>query len=374
MKIVIFGLSISSSWGNGHATLWRGILRALAASGHDITFFEKDVPYYAQHRDLLEPPGYALRLYRDWADVQAEAARAVREADTAIVTSYCPDALIATDLVCASSVARKVFYDLDTPVTIEALRRGDPVFYVSAHGLSAFDLVLSYTGGRALDELRDRLGARRAEPLYGSADPAVHHPSVARADFAADLSYLGTYASDRQEKLARLLLEPARRSPARSFLIGGALYPGDFPWASNIRFWPHVPAADHPAFFSSSRLTLNVTRAAMADFGHCPSGRLFEAAACRTAVLSDAWEGLDDFFRPGEELLIAHTTDEALAALALPAAEIARIAERAFQRVMDEHTAAHRARELVALLDDQAPPAMETPRDAGAIAPVMVDA
>ena len=373
MKIVIFGLSISSSWGNGHATLWRGILRALAAGGHEVVFYERDVAYYAQHRDLTAPPGYALRLYRAWSDVEREVDAVAAEADVVIVTSYCPDAIAASRLLEDCARPRKVFYDLDTPVTIEAVRRGEAVFYLPPGGLGLFDLVLSYTGGRALTELRQRLGARRAEPLYGSVDPAVHNPAPARAEFTADLSYLGTYAADRQEKLATLFLAAAARLPGRDFLIGGALYPADFPWAANIRFWPHVAPPEHPAFYGSSRLTLNITRSAMAAYGHCPSGRLFEAAACRAALLSDSWEGLDAFFTPGEELLTASTTREAVAALSLAREETARLAERAYQRVMDQHTAAHRARELVALLESiSSPPAARSlpasdPHDAQAV-------
>jgi spore maturation protein CgeB len=350
MKLVIFGLTISSSWGNGHATLWRGLCRALAKQGHRVIFFERDVPYYALNRDLRELPGTDLRLYPDWETVLPAARREVADADAAMVTSYCPDGARACDLVLSTAGPLTVFYDLDTPVTLERLGRGEPVPYVPAEGLGGFDLVLSYTGGRALDELRDRLGARRVAPLYGSVDPEVHRPADPLADFQGDVSYLGTYAADRQVALEQLFLKPAQRLPGKRFVIGGAQYPVDFPWGDNVFFVRHLPPADHPSFFASSPLTLNVTRGAMASMGYCPSGRLFEAAACGTAVLSDSWEGLDRFFEPDREIFTAATTEEACEILSLPREEIRKAARAARERTLAEHTAERRAAEMVELM------------------------
>jgi spore maturation protein CgeB len=350
MKLVVFGLTISSSWGNGHATLWRGLCRALAADGHQVVFFERDVPYYAGTRDFWEMPGGALVLYSDWSDVLFRARCELASADAAIVTSYCPDGIPATDLVLEAPRALRVFYDLDTPVTLSRLKAGETTSYIGPRGLADFDLVLSYTGGAAIAELKALLGARQVEPLYGHVDPAVHRPVAPAPHYRADLSYLGTYSDDRQAALETLFVEPARRRPGERFLMGGALYPADFPWSDNIYFVRHLPPSEHPAFFSSSRLTLNVTRRAMAEMGWCPSGRLFEAAACGTPILSDAWEGLDAFFTPGEEILLAGTTEEAMAALDLSPAELARIAAAARERTLAEHTSERRARELVELL------------------------
>jgi spore maturation protein CgeB len=350
VKLVIFGLTISSSWGNGHATLWRGLCRALAAAGHRVVFFERDVPYYAIHRDLRELAGLDLRLYPSWEEALPQARREIAGADAAMVTSYCPDGAAASELVLSTSGPVSVFYDLDTPITLERLRNGEPVPYLPPEGLGGFDLVLSYTGGTALTALRERLGARRVAPLYGSVDPETHRPADPMPSFQGDFSYLGTYAADRQEALERLFLEPARRLPEKRFVIGGAQYPMDFPWGSNVFFVRHLPPADHPAFFASSPLTLNVTRAAMATMGYCPSGRLFEAAACGTAVLSDAWEGLDGFFEPGREIFTAATGEEAIEILSLPRQEIARVARAARERTLAEHTAERRAAELVEMI------------------------
>jgi spore maturation protein CgeB len=350
MKLVVFGLTLSSSWGNGHATLWRGLCRALARLGHRVVFFERDVPYYASQRDLWELSGTDLILYPDWDSVLSRARREVAGADAAMVTSYCPDGIAATDLILETEGPLRIFYDLDTPVTLARLEAGLPVPYLGPHGLEGFDRVLSYTGGAALTALRERLGARHAAPLYGSVDPEVHCPAAPQPSYQGDLSYLGTYAADRQEALDRLFLEPARRRPERRFVLAGAQYPEGFPWQPNTWFVRHLPPADHAAFYASSPLTLNVTRADMARMGWCPSGRLFEAAACGTAVLSDAWEGLDTFFTPGREILLAETADEAVAALDLSREEIAGIARAARERTLDEHTADRRARQMLEIL------------------------
>ena len=356
MKVVIFGLTVSSSWGNGHATLWRGLCRALARRGHAITFFERDVPYYAAHRDLRQLPGGQLALYSDWAGIEPEARRQLADADVAIVTSYCPDGIAASELVWASGARLKVFYDLDTPVTLNQIRSGKRPGYLNPHGLAAFDLVLSYTGGDALAELKTRLGARRVAPLYGSVDPEVHRPVPPVESYRADLSYLGTYAEDRQAALEQLFIEPARQRPDFKFLIGGAQYPERFPWAANIFFARHVAPSEHPAFYCSSRLTLNITRGAMATMGYCPSGRLFEAAACGTPILSDSWSGLDEFFAPGREILVARNAQDTLDALAMDPDELAAVARAARERVLAEHTAEHRARELEAVLENALEP------------------
>ncbi|WP_424811356.1 CgeB family protein [Roseococcus sp. YIM B11640] len=350
MKLVVFGLTVTSSWGNGHATLWRSLIRGLARRGHRVTFFERDVSWYAGARDLAGIPGLDTVLYPDWESVRTRAACEVAEADVAMVTSYCPDGVAASDLVLGGQ-ARRVFYDLDTPVTLAALAAGERPAYLPRHGLSGFDLVLSFTGGTVLDRLRLELGARRVLPLYGSVDPQSHHPVSPVEEYRGDLSYLGTYAADRQPALQALFVDAARQMPQRRFVIGGAQYPADFPWTENMHFVRHMPPPLHPAFFSSSRLTLNVTRRAMAEAGWCPSGRLFEAAACGTAVLSDAWPGLSDFYTPGQEILIAHDTADAVAAIKGDDAELRRIAERARQRTLDEHSGDRRVRELEAAID-----------------------
>lgn len=359
MKIVIFGLTVSSTWGNGHATLWRGLCSALSGRGHRVVFFEHDVSYYAANRDLNQLPGGLLVFYRRWGEAVREAEAQLEDADVGLVTSFCPHGVAATEALLKSRAACKVFYDMDTPITLARLSSGEPTPWIGPRGLRDFDVVLSYTGGSALEALRTKLGAKRVAPLYGSVDPTAHRSVQAVPRYRADLSYIGTYAADRQASLRALFVRPARLLPASRFVIAGAQYPHDFPWSDNIFFVRHLPAAEHPAFFSSSRLTLNVTRAPMAVMGYCPSGRLFEAAACGTPILSDAWEGIEQFYEPGREILIARSTDDALAAMDVSDFELRRIAEAARERTLEEHTAERRASELesvlTAALDGPAP-------------------
>lgn len=360
MQFVIFGLTVSSSWGNGHATLWRGLWRALARRGHRIVFFERDVPYYAEHRDLAELAGGELVLYPDWDDIVARARRELQGSDVAMVTSYCPDGVAASDLMTESAGgALKVFYDMDTPVTLENLREGRTVPYIGPRGLRDFDLVLSYTGGRSLEELRSLLAARRVRPLYGHVDPEVHRPVPPVDAYRCSLSYLGTYAADRQATLDALFIEPARRLPDQSFVIGGSQYPVDFPWTANMRFLSHLPPAEHPALFCSSRLTLSVTRRAMAENGYCPSGRLFEAAACGTPIVSDWWPGLEIFMEPGREIIVARQARDVVAALEMSDAQLRQIALDARERVFAEHTSERRAEQLERMLDELPRPAAQ---------------
>jgi spore maturation protein CgeB len=351
VKLVVFGLSVSSSWGNGHATLWRGLIKALGGLGHRVIYFERDLPDHARHRDLREIPGAELILYPSWAEVRQRAKQHLGDADAAMVTSYCPDAIDASEEVLASPARVRCYYDLNTGLTLERLRSGERPQYLPARGLGDFDLVLSYTGGHALAELKTQLGARHVAPLYGCVDPEVHHPAPPEERFRADLSYLGTYSADRRAALDDLFLEPARRRPDLRFVVAGSDYPGDFPWKENIHFKSHVPPAEHAAFYSSSRLTLSVTRRPMAELGYCPSTRLFEAAACGVPILSDEWDGLDYFFEPGREILAARTTGHVMDALAMSGEALARIARAGKERALATHTAARRALELENILE-----------------------
>lgn len=301
-----------------------------------------------------EPGKYSLRLYSDWNEIQFVARNAIAESDCAVVTSYCPDARSASDLVLDNTNVFSIFYDLDSPVTLNAIGRQGTVDYIPEYGLAPFDLVLSYTGGKALNELGTQLGAKRVAPLYGSVDPRSHHRVEADERFASDFSYLGTYAADRQQQLEELFLKPATELPQKKFCIGGALYPADFPWTGNTYFVHHVAPPEHPAFYSSSRLTLNVTRAVMAEMGYCPSGRLFEAAACGTPIVSDWWEGLEEFFEPGKEILIAKSSVDAISALELDSGELENISHASQQRALDEHTALHRAAQLISVIEANA--------------------
>ena len=350
MKIAIFGLTLSSSWGNGHATPYRAIIRALHRCGHQVTFYEKDVEYYALRRDFQQYPYGKLVLYHSWDEIRESAMRDAAASDAVIVGSYCPEGARIGDDVLNLAVPLRVFYDLDTPVTIDRLATG-PVEYLRPDQMPEWDLYLSFTGGRILDELRQRWRVRRPEPLFGCVDPDVHARVAARDDFRSLLSYMGTYAADRQEKLDRFFLEPARRLPNETFLLAGSLYPKHWNWGANVRVHEHVAPSQHAALYSSSRLTLNVTRDAMARFGYCPSGRFFEAAACGTPLLTDDWEGLHSFFS-ADELFVARSSDDAVHAISSSDEELRRRAGRARQRTLDEHTGDCRAAQLLRYFDD----------------------
>ena len=351
MKLVFFGCSVSSSWSNGHATLWRGLIEALAALGHRVIFFERNLPECASHRDLQTLPGGELVLYESWPNVRQRAEQHLTDADAAIVASTGPDAVEACEEVLGSPVRVRCYYDLNPGLTLDRLRSGQPVNYIPRHGLSQFDLVLSSTGGQALAELKTQLGARHVAPLYGCVDPQVYRPVPAEDRFRCDLSCFGTYTEDLQAALQDLFLEPARRRPDLRFVMAGRDYPADFPWLENALFRGYIPPEEQAAFYSSSRMTLCLTRRATAELGYCPSERMFEAAACGVPILSDEWDGLDYFFEPGREILVARTTAHVMDALAMGGEALARIARAGRERALASHTAARRALELENILE-----------------------
>jgi spore maturation protein CgeB len=384
LDIVIFGLSITSSWGNGHATTYRALVRALVERGHRVLFLERDAPWYAAHRDLPEPPYGRTVLYRDLAELRGRFTRDVERADLVLVGSYVREGVDIGAWVTARARGRTAFYDIDTPVTMAKLAARD-YEYLSPDLIPRYDLYLSFTGGPILERIVRQYGAARALPLYCSVDPAVHAPARwlrprhgnARAaggnggnggsggsDAAGpssevwtrqcwDLGYMGTYSQDRQPALERLLLEPARRWREGRFFVAGPQYSADIVWPDNVARAEHVSPADHASFYNAQRFTLNVTRRDMAAAGYSPSVRLFEAAACGTPIISDAWEGLDSFFTVGREILVAHSAEEVCEHLTSYDEE-RRIAlgARARARVLAEHTAAHRAGALEGYVAD----------------------
>lgn len=350
LKITFFGLTISSSWGNGHATPYRAIIRALHRLGHQVTFFEKDVEYYYWRRDFNRCGYCDLVLYSSWDDVRKQALTTAADSDVVIVGSYCPEGALIADEILSLGHPIKIFYDLDTPITIENLRAQD-LEYLRRDQMSAFDLYLSFTGGAILDELECEWKVRLARPLYGCVDPDVHVRVRARDEYRCDLSYMGTYASDRQAKLDALFVETARLTPDSSFILAGSLYPKSWTWPVNVKRFDHIAPANHPAFYSSSRATLNITREGMARGGYCPSGRFFEAAACGTPIVSDWFEGLDTFFAR-DEIHVVETGLEVASVLHLAEADLARMADRARQRVLSEHTGDVRASQLLSFIDE----------------------
>lgn len=343
MKLVVLGLSLSSSWGNGHATTFRALLKAFAERGHDVLFLERDVPWYRNNRDIAEPDYCRLEFYRSldeldrWQDE-------IREADAVIVGSYVPEGVEVARYVQRTARAVTAFYDIDTPVTLGKLERGD-FEYLSPEVIPGYGLYLSFTGGPTLRRIEDQYGAPMARALYCSVDPEAYPALDLPKKW--DLTYLGTYSDDRQPTLEKLLIEPARRLPYRNFCVAGPQYPGTIAWPDNVERIDHVPPAEHPQFYAASRYTLNVTRADMIAAGWSPSVRLFEAAACGTPVISDVWDGIDSLFTPEREIILARGTDEVVARLSSED-DARQIGAAARERILSAHTAAHRAAELEA--------------------------
>jgi spore maturation protein CgeB len=352
MKVVVFGLSLSSSWGNGHATTYRALLSAFAARGHEVTFYEWDAPWYrGAHRDLPDPSYCRLELFSDWCGVAARAVAESWEADAVMVGSYVRDGIRIIDALASGGVDGLYFYDIDTPVTVAALRGGGAE-YLRPDQVPLFARYLSFTGGPFLTRvLQDELGARDAQPLYCSVDADRYRPLAPDPALACDLAYMGTYAPDRQPTLERLLVDVARRLPRRRFCVAGPQYPEGLDWPDNVRRIAHLPPERHPAFYGSSSWQLNVTRSDMIAAGWSPSVRLFEAGACGAAMVSDAWPGLEEFFVPGREIELAERSEQVIELIEGTPEEARRaLGASARRRVLESHTAARRAEELEALL------------------------
>ncbi len=348
LDIVFLGLSITSSWGNGHATTFRGLVRELGNRGHRVLFLERDVPWYAANRDLPTPPYGRTELYSDLADLKDRFTAQVRAADVVIVGSYVPEGVAVGEWVIRTTHGVAAFYDIDTPVTLAKLERGDTE-YLARHLIPRYHLYLSFTGGPILTRLEKKYGAQIARPLYCSFDPTVYYAQAAKPTW--DLGFMGTYAPDRELALETLLLAPARHWKQARMAVAGSLFPPEIEWPANVERIEHLPPAKHRAFYTAQRFTLNITRAEMVRAGYSPSVRLFEASACATTIITDYWEGLDTFFRVGKEVLVARSAQDMLSyLLEMSGEERRRIGENARQRVMAEHTAAHRAAELESYL------------------------
>lgn len=347
MKIVIYGLTITSAWGNGHATTYRSLIKALYRLGHQVVFVEKDVEWYRDNRDLLAPSYCAVRLYDDWIIEERSLVAEAAYADAIVIGSYFPDAILATRALLTAGRGPVLFYDIDTPITISKLRDCGRTEYLEASLIPYYAAYLSFTGGPILDELEQRFSSPRAVAFYCSVDPELYRATAVQEEYRSDLSYLGTFAVDRQAQLMELLNGPAALLRANSFLVAGAMYPENVPWHANVRRLTHIAPPDHPAFYSSSRFTLNLTRSEMVDSGFSPSVRLFEASACGVAILSDQWNGIETFLTPEQEILLPRDAREAAYYLTeFGESERLQVGRRARERILAEHTSDHRAKQF----------------------------
>ena len=343
LDIVIIGLTITSSWGNGHATTYRGLVRELTRLGHRVLFLERDVEWYASNRDMPMPPFGTTRLYKNLADIKAGFEAEIREADVVVVGSYVQEGIEVGEWVRSINDQIVAFYDIDTPVTLAKLAAGTND-YLSRELIAKYDLYLSFTGGPTLKTLEKKFGSPMARPLYCSFDPEIYFPE--KQPLAWDLGYMGTYSDDRQPTVDRLLVEPAQSAPRMKFAVVGPQYPKAIKWPKNVKRIDHLSPREHRKFYNSQRFTLNVTRRDMIEAGYSPSVRLFEAAACGTPIISDFWRGLDELFRFDEEILVADSAADTLKLLSMDDAERLELGARARKRVLTDHTAKHRAMEL----------------------------
>jgi spore maturation protein CgeB len=349
MQIAFYGSSLLSSYWNGAATYYRGILAALAAHGHRITFYEPDAYDRQKHRDI-EPPEWAeVRVYPATADALRQVIAEARRADVVVKASgvgVFDDELLAGLIAAARPGALRLFWDVDAPATLAEIAT-DATHPLRA-ALPSLDLVLTYGGGPPVVNAYEALGARRCVPVYNALDPATHFPAAPDPRFAGDLGFLGNRLPDREARVEAFFIEPARRMPERRFLLGGA------GWESralppNIRAIGHVYSHQHNAFNATPLAVLNIARDSMASTGFSPATRVFEAAGAAACVITDAWAGIELFLEPATEILVARDGREVMEHLGALTPERGRaIGERARARVLAEHTYARRA----ALVDE----------------------
>lgn len=351
LDIVVCGLSLTSSWGNGHATTYRALLKALAALGHRIRFLERDVPWYRDNRDLPAPSFCKMELYESLSDLQSRFEPQIARADAIIIGSYVPEGVALGRWIADVAKGPVCFYDIDTPITLAKLAAGD-YEYISPDLVRRYDRYFSFTGGPMLRRIEDSFGSPRAQPLYCSVDVSLYHPLPSQSKRWL-MGYLGTYSRDRQPTVDALLNSPARTLQEERFVIAGPGYPPSASNLGNLEIITHLPPAGHSSFYNSQQFTLNVTRAEMLAAGFSPSVRLFEAGACAVPIISDYWDGIESVFRIGSELLIAHSTDDCLRLLRdTRPDERSAIGQRARSRILAEHTSIQRAQQLEEYLLD----------------------
>ena len=351
MKIAFYGSSLLSSWWNGAATYYRGLLRDLASRGYDITFYEPDAYERQQHRDM-DPPEWARSVvYPATAEGLRSVLLKARAADIVVKASgvgVFDEELLAGVIEHARPGALKVFWDVDAAATLEEMRADED--HPMRRAFGSLDFVLTYGGGPPVVEAYEGFGAARCVPIYNALDPTTHHPVDPDARLSADLSFLGNRLPDREARVEQFFLEPAAALPDRQFLIGGNGWDSK-PIPTNVRHLGHVFTHEHNAFNCTPLAVLNVARDSMANIGFSPATRVFEAAGAAACLITDAWEGIELFLQPGEEVLVARDGKDVAEHVRSLTPERARsIGQAALRRVLAEHTYAHRGAEVDALL------------------------
>jgi len=347
MKIAFYGSSLVSSYWNGAATYYRGMIRTLAALGHDITFFEPDIYDRQKHRDIEPPDWCRIVVYPGTIEAALAAAEHCAAFDVVVKCSgvgFADNELLGFLLDAASPEALRIFWDVDAPATLAEMRAAPN--HPLRQAMSRLDMVLTYGGGAPVVEAYRSFGAPGCVPVYNALDPETHHPVPPDPRFAADLAFLGNRLPDREARVEAFFLAPAARLPGQHFLLGGSGW-DDKPRSANVAYLGHVGTGDHNAFNATPKAVLNISRDSMAENGFSPATRVFEAAGAAACLITDAWEGIELFLAPGEEVLVARDGQDVAELLTdLTPVRAKAIGEAALRRVLAEHTYAHRARQV----------------------------
>ena len=346
MKMAFYGSSLVSAYWNGAATYYRGLLKALASKGYDITFYEPDVYDRQQNRDIDPPDWCRVVVFEGTIEALTYHAAKAVEADIVIKASgvgFEDDRLILAVMNAARPDALRIFWDVDAPATLADLQ-GNPQQPL-ARILPSLDAVMTYGGGEPVVSAYLRLGAQRCIPIYNALDPETHHPVVPDPRFAADLGFLGNRLPDREARVEEFFLKPAAALPDLHFLLGGSGW-HDKALPPNVRYVGHVPTCDHNAFNATPRAILNISRQSMAEYGFSPATRVFEAAGARACLITDYWQGIEQFLQPGHEILVARDGQDVAEILSrLDLQDANAIGSRARNKVLAEHTYDQRAAE-----------------------------
>jgi spore maturation protein CgeB len=356
VKIAFYGSSLLSSYWNGAATYYRGLLRDLAGRGYDITFYEPDAFDRQKHRDIDPPEWAKVVVYEATEEAARRVISQAREADVVVKASgvgVFDDLLLSEVMATAAPHAVRIFWDVDAAATLEEMRHAGPE-HPTRQMLPDLDLVLTYGGGVPVVSAYEGFGARRCVPIYNALDPTTHHSVPPDPRFEADLAFLANRLPDREARVEEFFLRAAAALPERRFLIGGNGW-GDKPMPPNVRDLGHVGTGEHNAFNCTPLAVLNVARDSMAHIGFSPATRVFEAAGAGACLITDAWEGIELFLQPDEEVLVARDGQDVADHVAALTPERARaIGQAAIARMLAEHTYAHRGVEVDALLKAEA--------------------
>jgi spore maturation protein CgeB len=352
VDIAFFGSSLVSAYWNGAATYYRGIIRALHQRGHRTTFYEPDAYERQQHRDIQDPPWAKVVVYPALEEAAMEIVQHARDADLIVKASGVGvfDELLERELLQLKKPSNMVvFWDVDAPATLERVQQNthDPF----AALIAQYDLVFTYGGGEPVVQAYRALGAVQCVPIYNALDPTTHYPVLSDKRFVGDLGFLGNRLPDRESRVEEFLLKPAVALPGCRFLLGGAGW-GDKRKSANVKYFNHIYTADHNAFNSTPRAIINISRDSMAQYGFSPATRVFEAAGAAACIITDAWEGIDMFFEPGVEILVARDGDEVAGLLrSLTEDQSRKIGAAAYKRVLLQHTYGHRAAQIDMVLN-----------------------